>query len=145
MPVINNTSRNLAAYKKKVFQEVVNLVADKATELEDKATRQAPRGQGVNASFISIDKKFTKKGLQSEVGVFGENDIAAYFEFGTGLSAQQILAPYPQWIRDIAIQFIETGLGTLKGKPYLYNNFLKIQEEFIVELNKILNGHFNDN
>ena len=34
---------------------------------------------------------------------------AMYFEFGTGLSASQILAPYPQWVKDIAYEYYVSG------------------------------------
>ena len=40
---------------------------------------------------------------------------AMYFEFGTGLSASQILAPYPQWVKDIAYEYYVSGKGTLIG------------------------------
>lgn len=138
MPVINTTSRNLKRYGDKMLRDVINLVVDKSTELEILATRDAP-------AFVSIDKKASDGGLSVEVGVFGENEMAAYFEFGTGLSAKEILAPYPQWIKDIAMQFYINGLGTLTGKPYLFNNFLVIEREFLSELEKLVNGRFNEN
>lgn len=138
MPVLNTTSRNLRRYSTKLVKDVINLVVDSGTELEVLATRDAPK-------FVHIDKKADKGGKSVEVGVFGENEIAAYFEFGTGLSAVKILAPYPQWIKDIAMQFYINGKGTLQGKPYLFNNFLVIERKFIKELNNILDGRFNDN
>src|SRR5690606_24431846 len=130
--IINTVGRDLERYRKDIVKKVVDLVSDFASQLEIEATRDAP-------NFIHIDKKFSKGGLKAEVGVMGDNPLAAYIEFGTGLSAQQILAPYPQWIRDIAMQFYVNGLGTLKGKPYLYNNYLRLLHGFRVELDKILN------
>jgi len=138
MPVVNTTSGNLRAYKKGIRRKVENLVIDSITEVELMATGDAP-------SFVSVDKKFTKGGLTGEVGVFGNNEMAAYIEFGTGLSASQILAPYPSWVKNIAMEFYINGQGTLKGKPYLFNNFLVIQERFIKKLNTIINGRVNDN
>lgn len=129
--IINTVGRDLERYRKDIVKKVVDLVSDFASHLEIEATRDAP-------NFIHIDKKFSKGGLKAEVGVMGDNPLAAYIEFGTGLSAQQILAPYPQWIRDIAMQFYVNGLGTLKGKPYLYNNYLRLLHGFRVELDKIL-------
>ena len=139
MPVINTTSKNLSTYKTKMFRDVVQLVENAITDVQILAMRDAPK-------FVNIDKKFTNKGLTGEVGVMGEmegNHIAAYIEFGTGLSAREILAPYPQWIRDIAHEFYVTGQGKLKGKPYLYNNFLVIAEKFKRDLKELVDGQSN--
>ena len=139
MPVINTTSKNLSTYKTKMFRDVVQLVENAITDVQILAMRDAPK-------FVNIDKKFTNKGLTGEVGVMGEmegNHIAAYIEFGTGLSAREILAPYPQWIRDIAYEFYISGQGKLKGKPYLYNNFLAIAEKFKRDLKELVDGQSN--
>ena len=139
MPVINTTSKNLSTYKTKMFRDVVQLVENAITDVQILAMRGAPK-------FVNIDKKFTDKGLTGEVGVMGEmegNHIAAYIEFGTGLSAREILAPYPQWVKDIAHEFYVSGQGKLKGKPYLYNNFLVIAEKFKKELKELVDGQSN--
>ena len=139
MPVINTTSKNLSTYKTKMFRDVVRLVENAITDVQILAMRDAPK-------FVNIDKKFTDKGLTGEVGVMGEmegNHIAAYIEFGTGLSAREILAPYPQWIRDIAYEFYVNGQGKLQGKPYLYNNFLVIAEKFKRDLKELVDGQSN--
>ena len=139
MPVINTTSKNLSTYKTKMFRDVVQLVENAITDVQILAMRDAPK-------FVNIDKKFTDKGLTGEVGVMGEmegNHIAAYIEFGTGLSAREILAPYPQWIKDIAHEFYVSGEGKLKGKPYLYNNFLVIAEKFKRDLKELVDGQSN--
>ena len=139
MPVINTTSKNLSTYKTKMFRDVVRLVENAITDVQILAMRDAPK-------FVNIDKKFTNKGLTGEVGVMGEmegNHIAAYIEFGTGLSAREILAPYPQWIKDIAHEFYVSGEGKLKGKPYLYNNFLVIAEKFKRDLKELVDGQSN--
>ena len=139
MPVVNTTSKNLSTYKTKMFRDVVNLVQNAITDVQILAMRDAPK-------FVNIDKKFTNKGLTGEVGVMGEmegNHIAAYIEFGTGLSAREILAPYPQWIKDIAYEFYVNGQGKLQGKPYLYNNFLVIAEKFKRDLKELVDGQSN--
>ena len=139
MPVINTTSKNLSTYKTKMFRDVVRLVENAITDVQILAMRDAPK-------FVNIDKKFTDKGLTGEVGVMGDmegNHIAAYIEFGTGLSAREILAPYPQWIKDIAHEFYVNGQGKLQGKPYLYNNFLVIAEKFKRDLKELVDGQSN--
>ena len=150
--VINTTTGNLQRYTKDTLKEIKSLVADITTQIELDATRDAPKftdaGKGSKTDgdlFISIDKKFTDNGYTGEVGVMGENNMAAYLEFGTGLSAREILAPYPQWIKDIAWKFFVTGQGTLKGKPYLYPNVLKGIPVFQRELKTLIDKDVKDN
>ena len=134
--VINTTAKNLRNYSKKQLEAVKNLIADTATSIEIQATRDAPSAEDTDG-FINIDKNFTNKGLTAEVGVMGENKLAAYFEFGTGLSAASILAPYPQWVKDTAYKFYINGLGTLKGKPYLYPAVFLYTKDLQVQLAKL--------
>lgn len=146
--IFNTVSRDLESYRTDTVKKVKDLIADFASQLERKAyddlnrhsgDREWVKTTGVSSmNFIHIQKKFYNGGLKAEVGVEKEADLAAYIEFGTGLSAREILAPYPQWIRDIAMEFWETGMGTLKGKPYLYNNYLALMPIFFNELDKIL-------
>lgn len=146
--IINTVSRDLEKYRKDTVKKIITLVADIISAIEVAAYRDLILGSqdrenmaraGVDSlNFIQIDKKFSNGGLTGEVGVMGDNDLAAYFEFGTGLSAQEILAPYPQEIKDIAMQFYVNGQGTLQGQPYLYNNYLRYKNDFLKELEEIL-------
>lgn len=142
--VINTTSDNLKKYKADQIRKMRYLVVDTVTTIEIEATRKAPVGEDGDI-FINIDKRFTNNDMTGEVGVMGENNLAAYFEFGTGLSAREILAPYPEWIRDIAWKFYINGLGTLKGKPYLYPSVLKNTEIFNKKLDEIIKEKTKDN
>ena len=112
--------------------EVMKLIKD--TEVQ--AIYDAP-------NFIKIDGIISDGGYAGEVGVMGDTDskegkMAAYIEFGTGLSAAQILAPYPQDVKDTAKKFYINGRGTLVGSPYLYNNFLKNFEVFKSNIAQLL-------
>ena len=142
--VINTTSDNLKKYKAGQVKKMRELVVDTVTTIEIEATRKAPVGEDGDI-FINIDKRFTNNDMTGEVGVMGENNLAAYFEFGTGLSAREILAPYPEWIRDIAWKFYINGLGTLKGKPYFYPSVLKNTEIFNKKLDEIIKEKTKDN
>ena len=125
--VDNKVTIHLKKYKESTVSEIKDHISDFATDVEISATRDAP-------NFLSIDKKFENGGLSAEVGVMGgqmvgENqssgyNIAAYWEFGTGLSAAEITAGYPQWVKDKAMEYYVSGKGTLIGSPYLFNNFL---------------------
>ncbi|HOS48154.1 MAG TPA: hypothetical protein PLG57_05930 [Bacteroidia bacterium] len=142
--VINTTSDNLKKYKADQIRKMRYLVVDTVTDIEIEATRKAPVGEDGD-HFITIKSEFRNNDLTGEVGVWGENNLAAYFEFGTGLSAREILAPYPEWIRDIAWKFYINGLGTLKGKPYLYPSVLKNTEIFNKKLDEIIKEKTKDN
>jgi hypothetical protein len=142
--VINTTSDNLKKYKADQIRKMRYLVVDTVTDIEVEATRKAPVGEDGD-HFITIKSEFRNNDLTGEVGVWGENNLAAYFEFGTGLSAREILAPYPEWIREIAWKFYINGLGTLKGKPYLYPSVLKNTEIFNKKLDEIVKEKTKDN
>ena len=136
--VINTTTENLKAYKRSQLEKVKNAIADTAVAIELEATRKAP-------NFVSIEKHFSDKGFTAEVGVKGSNEMAAYFEFGTGLSAASILAPYPQYVKDVAMQFYINGKGTLKGKPYFYPAVFKNETILQKELKAISDENITDN
>lgn len=129
MSTINSTVKaDLDKFKtdklRAVRLEVMKVIKDTETQ----ATYDAP-------NFIKIDGVISDGGYSGEVGVMGDTDskegkMAAYIEFGTGLSAVSILAPYPQEVKDTARKFYVNGKGTLIGSPYLYSNFLKNFETF---------------
>ena len=144
--VIQNTlAYDLNGYRDEVIAKTKQFIQQLIFKTNEEATRDAP-------SFVSIGNEFEDKGLTGKVGVIGKQSVAknqsdpanmaAYFEFGTGLSAAQILAPYPQWVKDIAYEYYVSGEGTLIGKPYLFNNFLKNIETFERDLNNLLEKEF---
>ena len=135
--VINTTSVNLDKYRKDQIRKMRELVVDTVTDIEVEATRKAPQ-------FVAVKSEFRDNDMTGEVGVWGENNLAAYFEFGTGLSAREILAPYPQWIKDIAWEFYINGQGTLQGKPYLYPAVLRYGNEFYKKMAKLVKNKMKD-
>lgn len=138
--LINTVTKDLKQYQTGVIIKIRKLVIDSLTRIEIMATRSLTRNSTpeLSLNFIVVQKKISKGGLQGEVGVMGSDPLPAYIEFGTGLFAADILAPYPQWIKDIAMTFYVNGQGTLQGKPYLYNNFLIVKIEFEKKLQEIL-------
>ena len=144
--VIQNTlTYDLNGYKEDVIAKTKQFIQQLIFKTNIEATRDAPK-------FVSIGNKFEDNGLTAKVGILGQQavtknqsdpaNVAVYFEFGTGLSAAQILAPYPQWVKDIAYEYYVSGEGTLIGKPYLFNNFLKNIETFERDLNSLLEKEF---
>ena len=136
--IINTTSANLQAYKRSQLEKVKNAIADTAVAIDLEATRRAPM-------FVSIEARFYNKGFKVEIGPKGDNNLAAYFEFGTGLSAKSILAPYPQYVKDVARAFYLTGEGTLKGKPYLFPAVFRNEKILNQELKAISDENVTDN
>ena len=144
--VIQSTlTYDLNGYRDEVISKTKQFIQQLIFQTNIEATRDAPQ-------FVSIGNEFEDKGLTGKVGVIGKQSVAknqsdpanmaAYFEFGTGLSASQILATYPQWVKDIAYEYYVSGEGTLIGKPYLFNNFLKNIETFERDLNALLEKEF---
>ena len=144
--VIQNTlTYDLNGYRDEVISKTKQFIQQLIFKTNIEATRDAPK-------FVSIGNKFEDEGLTAKVGILGQQsvpknqsdpaNVAVYFEFGTGLSAAQILAPYPQWVKDIAYEYYVSGKGTLIGKPYLFNNFLKNIETFERDLNSLLEKEF---
>ena len=133
--ITSSVQTDLEKFKKEKERAIRLQVEKVIKDTETQATYDAP-------NFVKINGTLSNGGYSGEVGVMGDSGsdmsaIAAYIEFGTGLSAVQTLAPYPQEVKDTAMEFYISGLGTLKASPYLYNNFLKNFEEFKRNLIKI--------
>lgn len=129
--VVSTLVKDLRNYQDDKVSKAQTIVVTAVKKFELGAKRDAPR-------FIKINSKIEPDKLNGEVGVMGNDPLSAYFEFGTGLYASWILAPYPQWIKDIAMQFYVNGEGKLRGKPYLFPNFFIAQEWMLKELNKLV-------
>lgn len=130
---LNALIADIEKYKKDTIDEIKGVVFDTAKSVELDAIRSAPQ-------FIKskIDTVPENGGLTAIVGVQGSDPLPAYFEFGTGLSAKEILAPYPQWVKNIAMQFYVNGQGVLRGRPFLYPALLKAQRQFEEDIQKVL-------
>lgn len=152
--VINTVSKDLEKYKVETIKKLKELVGFVVSDLLLKAQRDLDSASydRENMSRANIDSmnriqilsKMSNGGLKGEVGVWGGGVedpvvmIAAYIEFGTGLSAKEILAAYPNEIREIARLYFKTGEGTIIGRPYLYNNYLAVLPQFEKDLQEIL-------
>lgn len=132
-----------------IVASVKEILADTATKIEFEATLNAPNSYqigdaSINLSFISqkINKRASNNGLSWNVGLdvptSGEQ-WEAWMEFGTGLSARDILSnpEYSAEVRQLARRFYRNGEGRIIGDPYFYpavfrntgNLVQKIEEE----------------
>ena len=124
-------------------EEIVkDYLEDTATKIELKAISLAPASLAGEVLNIKqrIDKIPSNGGLVWKVGVQGTDELDAYVEFGTGVSAKQILsgANYTQEIRDLAYTFYKNGLGTLHGRPYLFPAYFQYTANLVEDLKKEL-------
>lgn len=138
-----------------IYPAVRDTLENTATNIEFEASLNAPNSyeigdQSINLSFISqkIDKKVYNNGFWWNIGLNvpaqGEQ-WEAWMEFGTGLSAQQILGGVeytPEIKAQIKTLFFRNGKGRIIGKPYLYPAFFKntdnLVTEMVDEINKAL-------
>ena len=132
-----------------VIDAVKDILASTATDIEIEAIRNAPaswQGRPLNIKQ-RIDKVVEDNGLAWRVGVQSGDpvfEIEAWLEFGTGLSAREILSnpQYTQEVRDIARRFYRNGQGRIIGQPYLmpafFRNTANLVQEIENEINKDL-------
>ena len=134
-------------------QAIVDAVKDtlsiSATAIEVEATRNAPtQWEGFPLNIKQkIDKRSFDNGLLWKVGIdvptTGEQ-WEAWMEFGTGLSAEQILKnpTYSEEVRTLARTYFRNGKGRIIGQPYLmpafYRNSANLVNEMVSEINKVL-------
>lgn len=137
-----------------IYPAVRDTLQNAATAIEFEATLNAPNSYQIgdatiNLSFISqkINKKVSNNGFWWNIGLdvpsTGEQ-WEAWMEFGTGLSARDILSnpQYSAEVREIARRFYRNGKGRIIGDPYLmpafYRNTANLVTDMVDEINKAL-------
>jgi hypothetical protein len=129
-----------------VIDAVKDILASTATDIEIEAIRNAPsnwEGQPLNIKQ-RIDKVVEDNGLGWRVGIQSGDpvfEIEAWLEFGTGLSAREILSnpQYTQEVRDIARRFFRNGRGRIIGQPYLMPAFFRNTANLVTDIEKEIN------
>ena len=141
--------KDLDKQEQVVIDAVKDALANAATDIEIEAIRNAPsswEGRPLNIKQ-RIDKVAEDNGLSWRVGIQSGDpvfEIEAWLEFGTGLSAREILSnpQYTQDVRDIARRFYRNGQGRIVGQPYLmpafFRNTANLVQEIENEINKDL-------
>lgn len=151
---LDKARRDLFKKRQLIVDAVKDTLANTATSIEIEATTNSPKSYQIgdatiNLSFIGqkINKKGFNDGLYWSVGLdvpaTGEQ-WEAWMEFGTGLSASQILSnpQYSQEVRTIARTFFRNGQGRIIGRPYLmpafYRNSDNLVNDMVNEINDAL-------
>lgn len=129
-----------------VIDAIKDALASAATDIEIQAIRSAPSvWEGLPLNIKQrIDKVAEDNGLNWRVGVqSGDPDfeIEAWLEFGTGLSAREILSnpQYTQEVRDIARRFYRNGRGRIIGQPYLMPAFFRNTANLVTDIENEIN------
>lgn len=124
-----------------VVDAVKDALANAATDIEIEAIRNAPSSwEGLPLNIKQrIDKVVENNGLGWRVGIQSGDpvfEIEAWLEFGTGLSAREILSNpvYTQEVRDIARRFYRNGQGRIIGRPYLMPAFFRNTANLVKEI-----------
>jgi hypothetical protein len=124
-----------------VIDAVKDALAMAATDIEIEAIRNAPsQFEGLPLNIKQrIDKVVENNGLGWRVGIQAGDpnfEIEAWLEFGTGLSAREILSnpQYTQEVRDIARRFYRNGRGRIIGQPYLMPAFFRNTANLVQEI-----------
>lgn len=137
-----------------VYPAIRDTLESTATDIEIEATRNAPSSYqigdaSINLSFIKqkINKKVSNNGFYWNIGLdvpTTGDQWEAWMEFGTGLSAEQILKnpTYSEEVRTLAGTYFRTGKGRIIGKPYLmpafFRNTANLVTDMVDEINKAL-------
>jgi len=132
-----------------MIEAVKDVLANTASDVERQAIASAPsQWEGIPLNIKQkIDKKSFNNGLLWKVGLdvpsTGEQ-FEAWMEFGTGLSAREILSnpQYSQEVRTLARTYYRNGQGRIIGQPYLMPAFFRntdnLVTEMVSEINKVL-------
>jgi hypothetical protein len=143
--------KDLQKFEKDGAVSVKRNIEFSATNIEVGAVRDAPAlpddiGEDGTLSIKQrIDKKIENRGLTAQVGIQSvrqEGEFAVWYEFGTGLSAEQLLngPNYTDDIRKLASIFIRNRKGTIKQQAYLFPNFFRESPKLIEKLKKDLDN-----
>jgi hypothetical protein len=129
-----------------IVDSVKDTLARTANEIETEAIRNAPSSyqigdDRIDLSFIrqKIDKRVSNNGLLWNVGLnvptTGEQ-WEAWMEFGTGLSAEQILRnpTYSQEVITLAQTYFRNGRGRIIGQPYLMPAFFRNTANLVTDI-----------
>ena len=132
-----------------IIEAVKDVLANTAADVERQAIASAPsQYDGIPLNIKQkINKEVSQNGLLWKVGLdvpaSGEQ-WEAWMEFGTGLSAREILSnpQYSQEVRTLAKTYYRNGEGRIIGKPYLmpafFRNSANLVTEMVSEINKTL-------
>jgi hypothetical protein len=135
------TVTNAIKRKGKAIEEGVKMNVEKYGALiAAQAQSNAPKVASTFEGTISIDGQPSKAGLSYIIQArnTGNDDVAAWYEFGTGKSYLQMQGSYTPEMKRIATSYYKNGKGTIKAHPYLFPAYYKYRKEFIKAISQLV-------
>ena len=141
---LNEAIKALKQKGEKAERAIIGKLEDTASDIEINAKQDAPYdilGEPLAASQ-KIKSKADNNGLFWRIGYLDVdfsiklNDIYAWAEFGTGLSARSILSGpgYTAEMRAQAFDFIRNGKGRIIGKAHLFPAYIRHTANLVEEI-----------
>ena len=129
---LDKVYKDFAKLSQEVHKKVGLVTREKAKEIAVDASQRAPKDLGdlhKNISYEKVDDTFNYK-------IFAREKYSAYVEFGTGG-----MVKVPNELKEIAIQFKGKGVKevNLPARPFLYPAFVKGRQQYLEDLNDLLN------
>lgn len=129
---IASVTRGLKSLPSKIEQTVKDILLEYAQKIFSEAMAGVPDGMPEIRSSYKLE--VSESGLR--VTIYTDNEIAAYFEFGTGGFAASYLSGKPEEMSEDAIRFYVNGEGTTPAMPYLFPAYYKYKDQIQPELDK---------
>jgi hypothetical protein len=135
------TVTNAIKRKGKAIEDGVKMNVEKyGRKIQAQAQSNAPKVASTFEGTISIDGQPSKAGLSYIIQArnTGNDDVAAWYEFGTGKNYLQMASSYTPEMRRIAQSYYRNGKGTIKAHPYLFPAYYKYRKEFIQSIKALV-------
>ena len=129
---LDKVYKDFAKLSQEVHKKVGLVTRENAKEIAVDASQRAPKDLGDLHKNISYEKD----GNTFNYKIFAREKYSAYVEFGTGG-----MVKVPNELKEIAIQFKGKGVKevNLPARPYLYPAFVKGRQQYLEDLNDLLN------
>ena len=148
---LNQFKADLLRIENGILDATKEVLSDTATNIERDAIAAAPTSYQIgdatiNLSFIKqkIKKSQLNKGLRFKIGLSvpsNKEQWEAWMEFGTGLSAREILSnpTYTEEVRTLAKTYYRNGKGRIIGQPYLMPAFFRNTANLVTDIENEIN------
>lgn len=119
--------------KGKAIEEGVKMNVEKYGALITAQARQNVPKVASTFDAINVDGQPTQSKLsyiiQARSGA--NDDVAVWYEFGTGKNYLQMASSYTPEMKRIAQSYYRNGKGTIKAHPYLFPAYYRNRKEFL--------------
>lgn len=114
---LNTTIQRLRKMDARIQQEVKEEIFDTGQQIAAEATSRAPKS-------IVVNSESRRSGYAVAIKA-NAGKLAAYVEFGTGLSAAAYVPTLPKEWQSLAMLYYVNGEGKMQKQPYLYPAYFR--------------------